>query len=132
MLLATAPERGGTIKRSGDRMNKRMLTVGAVVAGVVAAATVGSAASAGNDEIVAAPYVTATTMSSDKAVDVQPQAIPAIVAGATAAARGFTAAQAPRQVGEVARAASFITGLMGGPAYARTSNQETSIDVIFD
>ncbi|MCO7238959.1 MULTISPECIES: hypothetical protein [unclassified Aeromicrobium] len=112
-------------------MKKRIVVTAAAAATVVAGATFGSAATA-DSEVIASPYVAAVEAQPDDVVEARPQAIPGIVAAATAAGRGFTAAQAPRYAGEVARAASFIQGVLGGSSYARTSAPGTSVDVIFD
>ena len=112
-------------------MKKKVLLTSVGAAAVVGVATFGSAATADSD-VVASPYAAAVKAESDEVVEARPQAIPGIVAAATAAGRGFTAAQAPRYAGEVARAASFIQGFLGGSSYARSSAPGASVDVIFD
>ena len=77
-------------------------------------------------------YEIAISATSTEGATAEPQAIPAVVAGATAMARGFTAAKAPQQVSQVLRAGSFLQNFMGGATHLRSSVPSAPIDVIFD
>ncbi|KGN37578.1 hypothetical protein N803_13800 [Knoellia subterranea KCTC 19937] len=70
------------------------------------------------------------TASGDTA---EPQAIPGIVAVATVAARGFTAARAPQQVAQVARAAGWLSGIgLFGVAQVQNTRQLELEKAYFD
>lgn len=111
-------------------MKKRMCAAAALAA--VLSGPVSAHAATGSDGNTPSPYEIAVSARSKGTLEAKPQAIPGIVAFATVAGRGFTAARAPQQVSQALRMASFINGIFGGPAQARSNVPVSSIDVIFD
>lgn len=109
----------------------RLAAVGAVTATLCLVAAPAMAGSTTATES-RSPYDIAIAAPSQDALKAEPQAIPAVVWGAVALARGFTAAKAPQQVGQVLRQGGFINNILGGAAHLRTSEPGASIDVIFD
>lgn len=117
------------------RKIKRRATAAAALAAALtfgSAALPAAAAAAPTTPVQDDVYERAIAAESSTTSQAAPQALPAIAWGAVAVARGFTAARAPQQVAQVARAASFIHGLMGGAAPVRANLQNASLDVIFD
>lgn len=108
--------------------------IAATAAGALAIATVGLfAAPTASASDVASPYETAAGAPASETLEAEPEAIPGIVAAATFAVRGFTAAKAPQQVGQVLRQASFLHNFMGGAStHLRSNAPAANIEVIFD
>lgn len=79
-------------------------------------------------------YEVAINTPSQQVLEVEPQAIPAVVAGAAKVSwTAFKAAQAPQQAGQVLRAASFLQNFMGGSSVKHLDAEtDANIDVIFD
>ncbi len=100
---------------------------------LTSAVVIGSLAVAGPAAALEAdsPYEIAIEAPADDAIDVEPTAIPAVIGVATAVVRGFTAAKAPQQVGQVTRAASVINAFGATPKLG-TGSHAKSLDVIFD
>lgn len=114
--------------------SKHLLSLTAVAA--VAALGIAPAASAAT-VTTAAPqgsaYEVAVAAPATDVLEADPQAIPAVVAGARVSWMAFKAAKAPQQAGQVLRAASFLQNFMGGSSVKHLDTHTgANIDVIFD
>ena len=114
-------------------MKLRKMVAAAVATGVVA---VGGAAMANAQPVAGSQVdvyeVAAANPTGGDDLD-RPEAIPGIVALATVAARGFTAARAPQQVAQVARAAGWLSGIgMFGIAQVGSQRQLQLESAYFD
>lgn len=111
---------------------RRLLSIGAIAALAVPLAAGPALATPSDPASDLSVYEIAVAVPATDGPDVEPQAIPAVVATATALSRGFTAARAPQQVSQVLRAGSFLQNFLGGGALLRTNVPSAPIDVIFD
>lgn len=113
-------------------MKLRRLVAVVAGAGLVAMAGAG-VANAEPGSTATDVYSVAAAAPSVEDDTVTPQAIPGIVAVATVAARGFTAARAPQQVAQVARAAGWLSGIgLFGVAQVQSSKQLELEKAYFD
>ncbi|PRY52491.1 hypothetical protein BCF74_13320 [Knoellia remsis] len=106
----------------------------AAIAGAGVLAVSGAAlASAESSSTPTDVYAVAAEAPSVDGGEIEPRAVPAAFAVATVAARGFTAARAPQQVAQVARAAGWLSGLgLIGVAQVQSAQQLALEKTYFD